>query len=570
MVLSPHISQADFLTSSSSVDRLQSCLLDPDRSLVFFVGAGACIAGNTGMPSTPRLLSHLLLQALSSSGTSAPDRDRVSNAIMEATSLPDPIGFEITLNDFWQICRQATKLLYEAFSELEGKCVSNRVHAFLAHWLSAGGTVVTTNYDRLIEREWARMGGTIRSRYQDGGANSFANWRDELRHGGTLFKIHGSLDDAGSCLGALEHVGTRLSGQRAELMQEIVRTRPLCFIGWQGVDPDIPVFLSEIFEQRNPALPTFWIHYEGFPPGSISLQKAFERCSPLIMPYAKSQPILTEADRAFGEFLSHAGLPSIPNSARETESFDFSRAAGQCTTTGLARMVGITLRRAGKGPEAKLMLAAALKLAETTGERSAALQEISLMEQQSSGRKTDQARRLLEQAGRDLKEAPDPNLQLNNDFGLLSMTIINLKSRPWRLLVLPRLFHRYRQGIERVRRKGGDGESVALHESLMCLFKGRLRFKLFGWLGVLIPLVAAWILKPFNDARSRIRDARDIHLHSHIDVLAYRALALAHLGRCQEAQKDFPEIHRLVAILNDDARTQHWKKQVEKILRYCA
>lgn len=568
-ILSQTISEDDSRISSSSIEGLQTYIAGGDRSLIFFVGAGASIAGHTGMPSTPALLYHLLAQALSSSGKFETDRDPIFGTLKEINTFPKSVGFEITLNDFWQICRQATALLYESFADVEKKCVSNRVHAFLAYWLSTGGAVITTNYDRLIEREWLKIGGAIQSRYRESGTNSFAGWKEDLDQGGKLFKIHGSLDDPESCLGALEHVGTQLTGNKAELLEEVIRTRPLCFVGWQGVDPDIPPLLYNMLAKRDSSLPTFWIHYEGYPAGSTSLHNAIERCSDWIRTYASSHPILTDADRAFGELLNWAGKSSTANPARATESFDFSNAINRCTKTGLARMVGITLRRAGKYAESEKVITVALELAETPGERNAALQELSLLRQQITGRETGQARKSLAQARKALKKQPDLHLQLNTDFGLLSMTVINLKSRPWLLMKVPGLFRRYRQNIEILQKETSDKESVALHKSLLALYSGRLRFKLFGWLGILIRPVGNWILQPLNFAYSTIGEAKDIHLHSRIDVLAYRAIAMAHLGQRQEAQKDVPEIQRLVVILNDDARTEHWKKQAEEIKQYC-
>lgn len=566
MIFSPNISRADAIASAASIELLRPYLVSGDRALVFFVGAGASMAGNTGMPGTPSLLYHLLVQALSQSGKPDLQSDALQATLKEISAR---IGFEITLNDFWQICRQATALLYESFADLERKCISNRVHTFLAHWLATGGTVITTNYDRLIEREWWKSAGPIRSRYREEGSDSFASWKEDFKKSGVLFKIHGSLDDPESCLGALEHVGTRLSGYRAELLEEIVRTRPLCFVGWQGVDPDIPALLNDKNGDRNPSLPTFWIHYEVDPSSPISLKDAIANCSPLIKPYAENKPILTEADRVFGKFLEWVGLPLTPNPMRPTELLDFSKAVSNCTPTGLTRMVGITLRRAKKYEEAGKVLKVALDVAVTPGERNAALQEIALLQQQITGKDTDKAKALLEQARKTLKEEPDLWLQLNTDFGLLSMSIVALKKRPWLLLKIPGLFHKYRQDIETLQRETADKESVALHKSLLQLYSGRLRLKLLSWIGVFIRPLADWILQPFEVAYSKIEEAKDIHLHSRIDVLAYRAIALAHLKRCQEAQHDIPEIHRLIAILNDDARTQHWKKQVEEIKRYC-
>ncbi|MCG3145727.1 MAG: hypothetical protein HONDAALG_03400 [Gammaproteobacteria bacterium] len=565
-ILSPAISKIDTEVSSASINLLRPYLTSSDRSLVFFVGAGASMAGNTGMPSTPTLLYHVLLQALAASGKFDLQSSTIPATLKEISA---GIGFEITLNDFWQICRQATALLYESFAEVEAKCVPNRVHAFLAHWLSTGGTVITTNYDRLIEHEWLKIGGSIQSRYREGSSNSFGGWRDDLDRGGVLFKIHGSLDDPESCLGALEHVGTQLTGSKAELLEEIICTRPLCFVGWRGVDPDIPPLLYYMSGKRSSSLPTFWIHFEGFPPGSTTLHKAIEGYSEWIKIYTSNHPILTDADRAFGEFLSWVGNLTIGNPTRQVESFDFSKAIGKCTQTGLTRMVGITLRRARRYGDAETLLNIALELAETSGERSAALQEVALLRQQIGGRDTNQARESLKQARKALEKGADIRLQLNTDFGLLSMSIVALKKYPWLLLKASGLFRRYRQDIEVLEKETTDKESIALHTSLLHLYRGRLRFKLFGWLGIFVPLVRKWILRPFDIARSTIDDAKDIHLHSRIDVLAYRAIALAHLRQCREAKREIPEIFRIIAILNDDARTQHWKKQAEEIKQYC-
>jgi hypothetical protein len=564
-ILSLNISPTDSKISSTSIELLRPYLTGDDRSLVFFVGAGASLAGNTGMPSTPSLLYHLLRQALSASGKFELQSDTLPDILKEISS---HIGFEITLNDLWQICRQATALLYGSFADVEAKCVPNRVHSFLAYWLSTGGTVITTNYDRLIEREWVQTGVPTQSRYREDGSNSFSVWKEDLSRGGILFKIHGSLDDPDGCLGALEHVGTQLTGYRAELLEEIIRTRPLCFVGWRGVDPDIPPLLYNSLSKRDASLPVFWIHYEGYPSGTTTLHTAIEDCSELIRSFASDHPILTDADRAFGKFLNWAGIRSMPNPERQVEFFDFTNAIKDCTKSGMVRMVGITLRRAGKYSDSEKVINVALELAETPGEHNAALQELSHLRQQLTGRETGQARKSLEQARNVLKEQPDLRAQLNNDFGLLSMTIITLRSRPWLLLKIPGLFHRYRQDIVILQRETADKESVALHMSLIHLYSGRLRFKLFGWLGVFIHPLADWIISPFEVARATIDKAKDIHLHSRIDVLAYRAIALAHLRRYTESQKDIAEISRLIAILNDDARTRHWKKQADEIQRY--
>lgn len=564
-ILDPNILETDAEVSNASIDQLKQYIVEPDRSLVFFVGAGASMAGSTGMPSTPSLIYQLLWDSLVFSGAFDSEAETYERALGEISPV---LGFEITLNDFWQICHEATASIYTSFAELEGKCTPNQVHAFLAHWLATKGTVVTTNYDRLIEREWEKISRSTKSLFGEHAPNPYATWREDLQHGACLFKLPGSLDDPQSCLGALEHVGTQLTGSRAELLTEIVINRPLCFVGWRGVDPDIPTLLNKAFERRNRSLPVFWIHYEGSPPGSITLDDSIQNMPLLIKPLASQHPIITEADRAFGEMLNWVGVEREPNRFREPLSFDFREPISQCAKTGVTRMVGIALRRGGKLKEAERVLSAALSLAETSEERSAALQEISLVHQQIGGRKTGKSRKYLSRARKVLGDLPDPWLQLNTDFGSLSQTIVALKNQPWLVVRVPFLFLRYRRDINSFRETTTDHESAALHKSLYYLYMGRFRFKLWGWFARLICPLRGRIMEPFDIARSTIGYAKDIHIHSRIDVMAYRALALAYLGNC-EATEDLLEIDRIVAVLNDNARTKHWESQRREIVESC-
>ena len=292
--------------------------------------------------------------------------------------------------------------------------------------------------------------------------------------------------------------------------------------------------------------------------------------SALVKPLAGQYPILTEADRAFGEILGWLGIKKKANSSREPLSFDFQNSVSKCTKTSATRMVGIALRRGGKFDTAERVLDTALSLAETNEEQSVTLQELSLLHQQIGGRKTDKSRKYLSKAQKALGDQPDPWQRLNADFGILSQSIVALKNRPWLLLKIPRLFRQYRQDIDLFRQEPTDRESAALHESLYHLYQGRLRFKVFGWLAkIIIPSLVSWIVTPFDIARLTIVDAKDINIHSRIDVLAYRSVALAHLDRCKDAKEDLAEIDRLIAIFNDGARTEHWQNQKREIMDQC-
>lgn len=141
-IFTNEIAAEDKSISSANTELLRPYITSDNRSLVFFVGAGTSLAGNTGMPSTSSLLFRLLVQAFSKSGQFTPEHNDLTIVLNDISSR---LGFEITLNDFWQICRRATGYLYEALNDVERDCSTNRVHTFLAYWLSTGGTVLTTN-----------------------------------------------------------------------------------------------------------------------------------------------------------------------------------------------------------------------------------------------------------------------------------------------------------------------------------------------------------------------------------------------------------------------------------------
>ena len=568
MILSSRISFHDRQVSLASIERLIPYLAGRDRSLVFFVGAGASSAGHTRLPATPRLLQQLLTEALASVGL-------VIDSELRHTiqSVSRVIGFEITLNDLWEICGDKLYLIFKALGEAEQKAAPNSVHRFLAHWLDSGGIVLTTNYDRLIEREWRRIGGTVKVRYDEHGLFGFDQWKDDLRKGGCLFKLHGSLNSPESCMGALEHVGIRLSGYRADLLQKIVLTRPLCFVGWRGVDPDIPPLLHDLLPRRRPELPIFWIHYEGSDPGKKSLDGIFSRLSPLIRPYAMANPILTEADRAFREFMKWQGWEDSlsmeseqPDDDMHGAPLDFKEAFSGCSSSRLIRFVGIAVRRGGKHNEAKKILRKGLPFVRTPAEKAAILQEIALTIQQERGRDTSESIKLLTEARKALGNTSDSEMTTSISFGIMSMTVIRLRSHPWDILKVPYLFWRYRKDLERLQ----DERTFALHTALWHLYLGKVLS------GLLLPLVRfkvpgirGLIMRPYNQARLAIEMSQDIHLHSTIAVLASRSVMLARLGKCELASQDISEIDRLIKILNDEARTRHWHTQKEEIMKRC-
>ncbi len=184
------------------------------------------------------------------------------------------------------------------------------------------------------------------------------------------------------------------------------------------------------------------------------------------------------------------------------------------------------------------------------------------------------ARALLQRAQSELGQAQDIMMKLNVDFGQLSMKVSASRRKPWLLLQLPHLYREYATDIHKFRIVAHEEQNrrkLALHEALFHLYLGKLRLQLVSWMGLLVRPLASWVLKPFNVARARIDDAGDIHLHSRIDVLSGRSLALARFGFCEEAWHDIPEVKRLCGILADQARSQHFfERQLPQLERLCA
>ena len=569
-ILSSNLLEMDREVCLSTLNLLHSLVTDEQQQLVFFVGAG--ISANTGMPLVPDLLESLLMSALSKS---APDKAHsdasLANAIKQASQM---LGFEITLNSLWNSCPDFIKQIFYSLAEFEENwCFPNHAHLFLTNWLARGGTVLTTNYDRLIERAAADEAKDLLIRYTEAvGHASFEHWREDLLQGKCLFKVHGSFAEPESCLGALEQVGTKISGKRGELLAAIAEERPICFIGWRGVDPDVPLLLTEILSKKD-SVPVIWVHYEG---GDKKQPKGLAQClsgvpEPL-RKIADTHPLITDADRLFAEMGRWLGWGIDPaiNEQQEIPFSSpsmipqFSQSLDICTRTYLARFVGTALRHARELEAALEILEVAHTLAKS---RRRVLCCLIRKESELFGTGHDsqqQARTLLKRTHSKYRQA---------SFGMLSMTVVASRRRPWLLLRSPHLFRGYALYIDELRASAYNLQArrrVALHEALFHLYLGKLRLQLVSWIGSLARPLASWVLEPFNIARARIDDAGDIHIHSRIDVLSGRSLALARFGFCEEAWRDIPEVKRLCGILADQPRTKHFfENQLPKLEQMC-
>ncbi len=579
-ILSPYLSETDRTTCLRTLTVLRSLVTDEHRQLVFFVGAG--ISANTGMPLVPELLGTLLIDAFKRSVPDKADSETFQKIITQASHM---LGFEITLNSLWNSCPEAIRQLFRSLADFEGNiCFPNHAHQFLARWLAKDGVVLTTNYDRLIERAASNGVNQPLVRYTEAiGSASFEHWREDLFQGKCLFKVHGSFAAPESCLGALEQVGTKITGNRAELLAAIAQERPLCFVGWRGVDPDIPLLLTEVLGKKD-APPVIWVHYEGIDrERPHELAQCLDEVPEPLRRIAGAHPLITDAEHLFTEIgrwldfsidqaISERQRDSMPSPSIERK---FSQSLDICTPTYLARFVGTALRHAREFEVAVEILEAAHQLATSSAESAAATQEISLaLWAQGSVSNQEKARTLLQRTQSELGQSQDIMMKLNVDFGQLSMTVSASRGKPWLLLQLLHFFREYATDIGKFRaivHDEQDRRKLALHEALFHLYLGKSRLQLVLWMGPLARSLAFWALKPFKVAHTRIDGAGDIHLQSRIDVLTDRSLALAKFGFCEEAWRDIPEVKRLCSILADAPRTKHFfEQQLPKLEQMCA
>jgi hypothetical protein len=541
--------------SLGAIAELRQLAKDPRSGLVFFVGNG--ISSVASGLSVPDLTAALVASASAKAGLDPPRLDGAG------------IGFEVRLNDLWQICNEAVAGFFRYFASLEAAAPPQASHRVLASWLSRGGVVVTTNYDSLIERavrEQGDPGILVRYDARDQRANSpsgFETWREDLDRGGALFKLHGSLVRPTSCLGALEHVATLLSGPRADLVGAIVRERPVCFVGWRGADPDIPPLIQAAVGERRSSTPLFW---------ALHSPNSAKGVSPVLRDLPGIRPFVANADELLLEVAGAAGpapVDAVTTHRRLGRRVPVWPMTTACTPSGMARFVGIQLRRADRTEEALLVLDRAASLAEK--EMNSAREEAALVLWARNAHDDQQrAREVVRHvAGRTHASGPAEPQVPTATFGLLSMTIVLARARPWLLLRVPGLLRRYERSIDDLRARGGDPVDVALHTALLELYRGRVRMTLISRRRWGSRRLAAWALSPYLVARDVIDGAGSRSLHSRFDVLAGLAVAAARVGECRIARADLDELRRLDPLLSDLARRAVWARQSAEIERRC-
>jgi hypothetical protein len=539
--------------SATALETLRRLLAKPGNGgLVFFVGAG----GSAGqLPTAGSILGSTLGECAERTWLRGPRPGSLGPRLRTAA---DRLGFEITMNSLEATCAGGVEALIGSLKRAEEThAAPSPAHRMLSAWIRSGGHVITVNYDRLIEGAAGRAPLPVRYPSHDVDA-PFAHWETDLRGAGTLFKLHGSLDDVAGCLATLPDVKTRISGHRADLLAAVIAERPLCVIGWSARDPDIPPVFREALAARPGTLPIVWVHHVAVSEwrSPTGLEAKREWVDQLTGGHPATQHLFTDVSRLIRG--SWRTPPSI-----ELEAADW---VGSCTRAGSARFLAGTLRRLEWWPEAIAAAHQAERLAATTSERSAARQERAHILWARGRRRT--ALRVMEVPASTRVDLGDLEMGVTYAFGRASMSVALWASdRSTNLAVGPSLLA-YAHAVAQWRRAASsprERASVALHEALLSSQLAKARLTKRRRCG---PSARddARIAALHSRARRRMADAGDIHLHSAIDVAVAAWQAEAELGL--RPAIEVGEIERRLRVLADAPRTRHWReRQLPELMR---
>lgn len=232
--------------------------IDP-RALVVLAGAGISLDAPSNLLDGESFMRNVLASAAPA------DLDR--SWVMSVLELPTP-----------GLCRPGERLRFEALMHglvdqgvdpdlsvldcLDRCDRPNFLHFVLADLIRAGATVMTTNFDRLIEIAWRHLTGTDMAvaAFDD----DFPTRLPDIETVPTLWKLHGSLSIAGqdtraSVQATMARVLSRQAGTRkTTFIADALCRRDLLVLGYSGWDDfDLVPILANTASTRR----LFWINH---------------------------------------------------------------------------------------------------------------------------------------------------------------------------------------------------------------------------------------------------------------------------------------------------------------------
>jgi tetratricopeptide (TPR) repeat protein len=212
----------------------------------FFVGAGISAAPPSSLPLAAGLVGSMIAPVLEPLALSRGLALSITNTLVR---LRPEVITDVLLE---HLGRGAVRPLLHA---LRGQ--PNAWHTFLAAALGAGCSVLTTNFDTLIEQACDASGTHHRTIVGTSATG------DEPASA-TLFKIHGSIGDGVSSVAlAVRQVGRGLALGQTTLLRRLAAARPLIVLGYSGRD-DFDILPALLDMQRT--APALWVVHESAAP----------------------------------------------------------------------------------------------------------------------------------------------------------------------------------------------------------------------------------------------------------------------------------------------------------------
>ena len=150
--------------------------------------------------------------------------------------LPEAVlGAGVKMEVLFELIESTAAPVIAKLFRLFGNSSPNLYHHFLARLLEKKATshVVTTNFDRLIERA-SRSNLDVSVTEQEHSRRPLCG----------LYKIHGSVDRPDSIIAVVEQVSRGLGPQKRQLMKEIL-SQTCLVVGWSDDDIDLsPAFFE--------------------------------------------------------------------------------------------------------------------------------------------------------------------------------------------------------------------------------------------------------------------------------------------------------------------------------------
>lgn len=228
------------------VQDLADLLRDPNEPVAFFVGAGV----STNEPSSLPLAKELIgwtIDSLWRVARSEGIRGLSGKAAISLKSLRPEVVFYELLSELGPNALGPLRVF--------GSGQPNKTHHFLASVLAKGmiTTIVTTNFDRLLEKAWMSQRGTSASvpdlRVLKAPPDFDSCSLDNHEWPPTLLKLHGSCErrSVRNLQIAISHVGRPFGTERTSVLRHVLESHFVLVMGYSGADEfDILPILMDV------------------------------------------------------------------------------------------------------------------------------------------------------------------------------------------------------------------------------------------------------------------------------------------------------------------------------------